>query len=151
MVDPFVYHSNISLFSKHFFIKIILFCTEWVFIFFATSRWVTTPQNMKQKPELMQLVELTLTQRRKWWAFSRFGELRPLTNSAKQRKQTSEQKPFLSLLIAEACSRLLTAACLRAGGKTPLQNFLGIAEQHMGPNNGVSVLVVLHPCLLINS
>ncbi|KAG8002182.1 Ankyrin repeat domain-containing protein 13B, partial [Nibea albiflora] len=26
----------------------------------------------------------------------------------------------------------------KAGGKTPLQNFLGIAEQHMGPNNGVS-------------
>ncbi|XP_055369938.1 ankyrin repeat domain-containing protein 13B isoform X3 [Betta splendens] len=24
------------------------------------------------------------------------------------------------------------------GGKTPLQNFLGIAEQHMGPNNGCS-------------
>lgn len=25
------------------------------------------------------------------------------------------------------------------GGKTPLQNFLGIAEQHMGPNNGALV------------
>lgn len=27
-----------------------------------------------------------------------------------------------------------------AGSKTPLQSFLGIAEQHVGPNNGVSVL-----------
>lgn len=26
-----------------------------------------------------------------------------------------------------------------AGSKTPLQSFLGIAEQHVGPNNGVSV------------
>ncbi|NXL02729.1 AN13B protein, partial [Mesembrinibis cayennensis] len=28
------------------------------------------------------------------------------------------------------------------GSKTPLQSFLGIAEQHVGPNNGVSVLGV---------
>lgn len=34
--------------------------------------------------------------------------------------------------------RLIVVACLWSGGKTPLQNFLGIAEQHMGPNNGVS-------------
>uniref|UniRef100_A0A8C5GLX3 Ankyrin repeat domain-containing protein n=1 Tax=Gouania willdenowi TaxID=441366 RepID=A0A8C5GLX3_GOUWI len=27
----------------------------------------------------------------------------------------------------------------KTGGKTPLQNFLGIAEQHMGPNNGALV------------
>lgn len=33
---------------------------------------------------------------------------------------------------------LLLLLCVWAGGKTPLQNFLGIAEQHMGPNNGVS-------------
>lgn len=26
-----------------------------------------------------------------------------------------------------------------AGSKTPLQSFLGIAEQHVGPNNGVSL------------
>ncbi|XP_046892393.1 ankyrin repeat domain-containing protein 13B isoform X2 [Hypomesus transpacificus] len=30
------------------------------------------------------------------------------------------------------------------GGKTPLQSFLGIAEQHMGPNNGA--LVTQMPC-----
>lgn len=28
---------------------------------------------------------------------------------------------------------------LPTGSKTPLQSFLGIAEQHVGPNNGVSV------------
>ncbi|KAM7399638.1 hypothetical protein PAMP_018889 [Pampus punctatissimus] len=39
------------------------------------------------------------------------------------------------------------------GGKTPLQNFLGIAEQHMGPNNGALVTqmscpVVTNPAAL---
>lgn len=29
-----------------------------------------------------------------------------------------------------------------AGSKTPLQSFLGIAEQHVGPNNGVSIILV---------
>ncbi|XP_068441744.1 ankyrin repeat domain-containing protein 13B [Clinocottus analis] len=31
------------------------------------------------------------------------------------------------------------------GGKTPLQNFLGIAEQHMGPNNGALVTQMTCP------
>uniref|UniRef100_A0A669F7K4 Ankyrin repeat domain 13B n=1 Tax=Oreochromis niloticus TaxID=8128 RepID=A0A669F7K4_ORENI len=31
------------------------------------------------------------------------------------------------------------------GGKTPLQNFLGIAEQHMGPNNGALVTQMSSP------
>uniref|UniRef100_A0A3Q1KDX5 Ankyrin repeat domain-containing protein n=1 Tax=Anabas testudineus TaxID=64144 RepID=A0A3Q1KDX5_ANATE len=31
------------------------------------------------------------------------------------------------------------------GGKTPLQNFLGIAEQHMGPNNGALVTQMSNP------
>uniref|UniRef100_A0A3Q4AR05 Ankyrin repeat domain-containing protein n=1 Tax=Mola mola TaxID=94237 RepID=A0A3Q4AR05_MOLML len=33
------------------------------------------------------------------------------------------------------------------GGKTPLQNFLGIAEQHMGPNNGALVTQMLCPAV----
>uniref|UniRef100_A0A8C7UWH2 Ankyrin repeat domain 13B n=1 Tax=Oncorhynchus mykiss TaxID=8022 RepID=A0A8C7UWH2_ONCMY len=33
------------------------------------------------------------------------------------------------------------------GGKTPLQNFLGIAEQHVGPNNGVSVTQMSSPAV----
>ncbi|XP_060929566.1 ankyrin repeat domain-containing protein 13B isoform X3 [Limanda limanda] len=33
------------------------------------------------------------------------------------------------------------------GGKTPLQNFLGIAEQHMGPNNGALVTQMSTPAL----
>uniref|UniRef100_K7FRL6 Ankyrin repeat domain-containing protein n=1 Tax=Pelodiscus sinensis TaxID=13735 RepID=K7FRL6_PELSI len=30
-------------------------------------------------------------------------------------------------------------ACLSAGSKTPLQSFLGIAEQHVGPSNGTLI------------
>uniref|UniRef100_A0A3B4UD26 Ankyrin repeat domain 13B n=1 Tax=Seriola dumerili TaxID=41447 RepID=A0A3B4UD26_SERDU len=33
------------------------------------------------------------------------------------------------------------------GGKTPLQNFLGIAEQHMGPNNGALVTQMSSPAV----
>ncbi|XP_071389378.1 ankyrin repeat domain-containing protein 13B isoform X2 [Centroberyx affinis] len=33
------------------------------------------------------------------------------------------------------------------GGKTPLQNFLGIAEQHMGPNNGALVTQMSCPAV----
>ncbi|XP_077578289.1 ankyrin repeat domain-containing protein 13B [Stigmatopora nigra] len=33
------------------------------------------------------------------------------------------------------------------GGKTPLQNFLGIAEQHMGPNNGALVTQMSTPAV----
>uniref|UniRef100_A0A8C4GIP7 Ankyrin repeat domain 13B n=1 Tax=Dicentrarchus labrax TaxID=13489 RepID=A0A8C4GIP7_DICLA len=33
------------------------------------------------------------------------------------------------------------------GGKTPLQNFLGIAEQHMGPNNGALVTQMSGPAV----
>ncbi|XP_034723927.1 ankyrin repeat domain-containing protein 13B [Etheostoma cragini] len=33
------------------------------------------------------------------------------------------------------------------GGKTPLQNFLGIAEQHMGPNNGALVTQMSCPAI----
>ncbi|XP_061774996.1 ankyrin repeat domain-containing protein 13B-like [Nerophis ophidion] len=33
------------------------------------------------------------------------------------------------------------------GGKTPLQNFLGIAEQHMGPNNGAHVTQMSSPAV----
>ncbi|XP_061924049.1 ankyrin repeat domain-containing protein 13B [Entelurus aequoreus] len=33
------------------------------------------------------------------------------------------------------------------GGKTPLQNFLGIAEQHMGPNNGAHVTQMSSPAM----
>uniref|UniRef100_A0A665UPK7 Ankyrin repeat domain-containing protein n=1 Tax=Echeneis naucrates TaxID=173247 RepID=A0A665UPK7_ECHNA len=35
----------------------------------------------------------------------------------------------------------------KAGGKTPLQNFLGIAEQHMGPNNGALVTQMSSPAV----
>ncbi|KAM8853946.1 ankyrin repeat domain-containing protein 13B [Synchiropus picturatus] len=33
------------------------------------------------------------------------------------------------------------------GGKTPLQNFLGIAEQHLGPNNGALVTQMSSPAV----
>uniref|UniRef100_A0A8C6TPV4 Ankyrin repeat domain 13B n=1 Tax=Neogobius melanostomus TaxID=47308 RepID=A0A8C6TPV4_9GOBI len=33
------------------------------------------------------------------------------------------------------------------GGRTPLQNFLGIAEQHMGPNNGALVMQMSCPAV----
>uniref|UniRef100_A0A3P8V349 Ankyrin repeat domain 13B n=1 Tax=Cynoglossus semilaevis TaxID=244447 RepID=A0A3P8V349_CYNSE len=33
------------------------------------------------------------------------------------------------------------------GGRTPLQNFLGIAEQHMGPNNGALVTQMSSPAV----
>lgn len=66
-----LYFQGIFLFKLFYFVL-----NESLYIFFATSRWFTAPRNMKQKPELMRLVELTLTQQRKWWAFSSFGRAR---------------------------------------------------------------------------
>lgn len=44
----------------------------------------------------------------------------------------------LGAVTSEGCSVLQDATFL-TGCKTPLQSFLGIAEQHGGPQNGVSV------------
>ncbi|KAA8593822.1 hypothetical protein FQN60_004656, partial [Etheostoma spectabile] len=41
----------------------------------------------------------------------------------------------------------LRAPSTLPGGKTPLQNFLGIAEQHMGPNNGALVTQMSCPAI----
>lgn len=56
-------------------------------------------------------------------------------------KQTGQHVVCMDVLWLYKCISffyLLLPLCVWAGGKTPLQNFLGIAEQHMGPNNGVS-------------
>uniref|UniRef100_A0A3P9IAY2 Ankyrin repeat domain 13B n=1 Tax=Oryzias latipes TaxID=8090 RepID=A0A3P9IAY2_ORYLA len=50
-------------------------------------------------------------------------------------------------LITRTRSDHLTDKNKTKGGKTPLQNFLGIAEQHMGPNNGALVTQMSSPAV----
>ncbi|XP_010012185.1 PREDICTED: ankyrin repeat domain-containing protein 13B-like, partial [Nestor notabilis] len=55
----------------------------------------------------------------------------------------SEKTEMVNGYEAKVRGRGLSCLGGYAGSKTPLQSFLGIAEQHVGPNNGVSVPWVL--------